>query len=149
LPDHGFDLDFAFADVVTVEDISFRTRCKAKQINLLSLIEVFSDVMKFPRHDMPARKQADGSTRAYTVVGRAELAFSSRQNAIDLILHRSEGQPTRGLRQFRCVFVIDVECLAADDVHYRASMQIIEFVCVRHDEVSAPERVLDCFSFGE
>jgi hypothetical protein len=28
-------------------------------------------------------------------------------------------------------------------------MQVIEFFCVRHDEVFGPERVSDCFPIGE
>jgi len=36
-----------------------------------------------------------------------------------------------------------VEGFAADNVHHRASVQIVEFFCVRHDEVSlAPTGML-------
>ena len=38
-----------------------------------------------------------------------------------------------------------MEALTADNVHHRASVQIVEFFCVRHDEVSRPQGVSDRF----
>src|SRR6266567_108663 len=45
------------------------------------------------------------------------------------------------------MLVVNVEDFAADNIHHRTSMQIMEFFCVRHDEVSRPEQRY--FFFGE
>src|SRR4051794_29838532 len=39
--------------------------------------------------------------------------------------------------------------LTADNVHHRTPVQIIEFFGLRHDEISSPERLCDCFSFRQ
>jgi len=40
-----------------------------------------------------------------------------------------------------------MEAFTADYIQHRASVQVIEFFGVRHDEVSGPERVFDRFPF--
>src|ERR1700731_3650113 len=40
-----------------------------------------------------------------------------------------------------------MEGLTADNIHHRTSVQIVEFFCVRHDEVSRPEQLY--FFLGE
>src|SRR5580700_7405223 len=47
------------------------------------------------------------------------------------------------------MLVVNMEAFTADYIHHRASVQVIEFFGVRHDEESRPERVSDCFTFRE
>ena len=82
-------------------------------------------------------------------VRSAELALSSRQDVIDFIFHRSERRPATRFGQLREILIVDVEGLATNNVYHRTPMQIIKFFCMRHDEVSLPERVFDRFPFGK
>jgi hypothetical protein len=41
-----------------------------------------------------------------------------------------------------------MERFSTDNIHHRTPVQIIKFFCVRHDEVSGPERVSDCSRLG-
>jgi hypothetical protein len=42
-----------------------------------------------------------------------------------------------------------VEGFAADDIDHRTPVQIVKFLCARHDEVSGEEGISDCYPFGE